>query len=241
VNGVHKRFGPLDVLIDFNLVLDPGAMFALVGSNGSGKTTLLNVITGAEAADRGSIRLVGRNVGTFAAWRRAAAGIARTFQSSRLWPDLTVREHFLVAESPSRRGGAKPVLDRIGFSSGLMNAFPDELRLLDRRRAEIGLALLHAPALLLVDEIGAGLNREEARSLYNLISSMVRGDEVKATILVEHRLDLLLEFADEIGLLSNGAIELRARADCADDVRRLSERMFVTSMRMPRAAENRIT
>jgi branched-chain amino acid transport system ATP-binding protein len=227
--GVRKTLAPLPVLAGFDLVLDEGALFGLVGLNGSGKTTVLNVIGGPAIADVGRIRLAGREIGSLPTWARAAAGLGRTFQASRLWPDLTVREHCLIAMEAATRSGAELSLESalkwIELPANLLDALPGRLRLLDRRLVELGLAMLNATQVLLVDEIGAGLNAEEAQSLYQLINEMVRQRRPRAAILVEHRLDLLAGFASEIGLLEGGAIRARARPDRADEMQRLIERM----------------
>jgi ABC-type branched-subunit amino acid transport system ATPase component len=235
IDSVRKTIGRLEILAGVNLVLEEGAMFGLVGANGCGKTTLLNVISGFAIADVGRIRLAGREIGASRTWLRASAGLGRTFQSSRLWADLTVREHCVVASRAARNRqparSAEDMLDRIGLSRELMTARPGQLRLLDRRRVELALAMLNAVHVLLVDEIGAGLNNEEARLLYRVIAEMVRQRRPQAAILVEHRLDLLIEFAGEIGLLEQGVIALRAHPDQGPEVRRLSDRMFSQSCR----------
>jgi branched-chain amino acid transport system ATP-binding protein len=237
VIGVRKAIGRLEILVDLDLVLEEGAMFGLVGANGSGKTTLLNVISGPGIADVGRILLAGREIGGSPTWVRASAGLGRTFQSSRLWPDLTVREHCVVASRAARNGqlarAPEEMLDLIGLSKELMNARPAQLRLLDRRRVELALAMLNAMHILLVDEIGAGLNNEEARSLYRVIAEMVRQRRPRAAILVEHRLDLLIEFASEIGLLERGVIEVRAHPDHGHEVRRLSDLLFRSPVGVP--------
>jgi ABC-type branched-subunit amino acid transport system ATPase component len=125
-----------------------------------------------------------------------------------------------VARSPEQ------TLDLIGLPKKLMSAKPAELCLLDRRRVELALAMLNAVHIVLVDEIGAGLNNEEARSLYHVIAEMVRQRRPRSAILVEHRLDLLVEFASEIGLLDRGVIEVRAHADQGHEVRHLSDLLF---------------
>ena len=239
VVSICKAIGRLQILAGLDLALEEGAMFGLVGANGCGKTTLLNVISGAGIADAGGIRLAGREIGAAPTWLRASAGLGRTFQSSRLWADLTVREHCVVASraARNRRVARSPqeALEHIGFSKELMSARPGQLRLLDRRRVELALAMLNAVHILLVDEIGAGLNNEEARSLYRVIAEMVQQRRPQAAMLVAHRLDLLIEFASEIGLLERGVIEVRARPDQAQEVRRLSDLLF----RSPPALRNK--
>jgi ABC-type branched-subunit amino acid transport system ATPase component len=237
VFSVRKAIGRHAILAGLALVLEEGVIFGLVGANGCGKTTLLNVISGYGIADVGRILLAGREIGALPAWVRASAGLGRTFQSSRLWPDLTVREHCLVASRAARNGrvarSPEEMLDLIGLSKELMSARPAQLCLLDRRRVELALAMLNAVHILLVDEIGAGLNNEEARSLYRVITEMVRQRRPRAAILVEHRLDLLIEFASEIGLLEQGVIDVRAHPDQEHEVRRLSDLLFCSPVGVP--------
>ena len=232
--GVAKTFAGIRVLSDLEIVLEEGALLGLVGANGAGKTTVLNVIGGQVTPDIGRIRLAGRDIGALPAWKRAVLGLGRTFQESRLWPDLTVKVHFLVALNASRSEAAlKPagraieeMLSLAELSSETLDQRPGQMRLLDRRRVELAMAGLNATNILLIDEIGAGLETQEATTLYRLIERLIRERRSRAAILVEHRLDLLAAFATEIGLIDAGRILEHASSNEPARVSSLMERMF---------------
>jgi branched-chain amino acid transport system ATP-binding protein len=231
ITGVHKGFAGIAVLADFDLQLEDGALYGLVGTNGSGKTTVLNVIGGQEVIDAGCIRLAGRDISCLPTFARTKTGLGRIFQESRLWSDLTVREHLVVVIGSVGRGhpasrSLRDVLLTAELSTALLDQMPSQMRLLDRRRVELALAMLTASNLLLVDEIGAGLHIEEASALYQLIEQFVRQRRVRAALIVEHKLDLLAAFATEIGLISGGKIKERADCDQHEHMSRLIERMF---------------
>lgn len=232
--GVRKTFAGVVALDNLEITIEDGALFGLVGANGAGKTTALNVIGGQVTADSGSVRVAGSNIGDLQAWQRAARGIGRTFQESRLWSDLTIEDHFRVALSTARRSKGDISRARdidemcavIELPNVMLTLMPSQMRLLDRRRVELTMASLNASNLLLVDEIGAGLDVEETRTLYRLIVQLIELRRVRAAILVEHKLELLAAFATGIGLIADGKI--RQRADCKNPVEvvDLMDRMF---------------
>lgn len=232
VIGVHKTFAGIHALNNLAIVLNEGALFGLVGQNGAGKTTALNVIGGPATPDIGLIRLNGTDIGTLPVWQRAALGLGRTFQESRLWSDLTVKDHFLVAAKVLRsfrersRSSLGDIQALTEIPDAMLGRMPGEMRLLDRRRVELALAMLNASNLLLVDEIGAGLDAEEARTLYLLIERMVGERHARAAIIVEHRLELLAAFATEIGLIEDGHIREHANSNEPERVTGLMDLMF---------------
>jgi ABC-type branched-subunit amino acid transport system ATPase component len=232
--GVRKAFAGVVALNDLEIRIEEGALFGLVGANGAGKTTALNVMGGQVTADSGCVRLAGQDIGAFPTWRRAALGLGRTFQESRLWPDLTVEEHLQVAIDASRRiegraSGNRAVDDMcstVELPRKMLHLMPAQMRLLDRRRVELSMAVLKASNLLLIDEIGAGLDVEEARTLYRLIAQLINWRRARAAILVEHKLELLAAFATEIGLIEDGRIRQRASCKESAQVAYLMDRMF---------------
>lgn len=231
---VRKSFFGVVALDDLDISVEDGVLFGLVGANGAGKTTALNVIGGQAMADSGSVRIAGFDIGDLAAWQRAARGVGRTFQESRLWSDLTIEDHFRVARDAASKSegdtsGARDIGDMcaaVELPKAMVNRMPSQMRLLDRRRVELAMAVLNASNLLLVDEIGAGLDVEETRALYRLIARLIEQQRVRAAILVEHKLELLAAFATELALIADGRI--RQRADCKNSaqVADLMDRMF---------------
>lgn len=228
ITQLSKAFAGLEVLCGLDLTLAAGSRLGLIGANGSGKSTLLGVIAGTVPHDAGAVRLAGADIGGSPAWRRAALGIGRTFQESRLWPDLTPREHIAVVRHRLRQ--VPGVEARYVALRGLMglDAEPGDMecagmRLFDRRRLELLLAALVGHRLLLVDEVGAGLDRDEAGNLYQAIVAFVAAGLVRCAILVEHRLDVVGAHASELALIEGGRIAERTDPAQAD---RLFRRLF---------------
>ena len=220
---VCKKFSGVVALDGLDMTVADGEMRGLVGTNGAGKTTILNIIGGQVVADSGTVRIAERNVGRLSPWQRAGLGLGRTFQESRLWPELTAAEHFGLAIAASlpmsgraaRDHAVDEICSRVELPTAVLQLTPSQMRLLDRRRVELGMATVNASNLLLIDEIGAGLDIEEARTLYRLVARLIDCRNVRAAILVEHKLELLAAFATRISLVENG--KASQHADCKDN------------------------
>jgi ABC-type branched-subunit amino acid transport system ATPase component len=232
--GVRKKFAGVVALEDFEIAIEQGEIHGLVGANGAGKTTILNVIGGQLMADGGIVRIAGRDVERLSSWRRAELGLGRTFQEGRLWPELTIAEHFGIAIDASSRTGPralrkdpiKAMCAMVELPATALKRTPVQMILLERRRVELAMAALNASDLLLIDEIGAGLDIEASRSLYRLVSQLIGRSETRAAVVVEHKLRLLAEFATRISFLENGKVG--QRADCKEpaQLQHLIDRMF---------------
>lgn len=197
----------------------PGTCTGLVGPNGCGKTTLFDVMTGFVRADSGALLVHGQPIGRPDPPRLARQGIARTFQECRVWQDMSVVAHVLVAlravrgcrlgpRRPTR--GERAVVRRLMETVGLDVADADTavgtMPSIERRRVELARALALDPSVLLVDEISAGLNPAESRELLRLVAGLRRSRPGLAVILVEHKLDLLFDLADRIVVMSGGRV-----------------------------------
>ncbi len=200
---VRKRFGGFVVLNDVGFAVRAGEIVGLVGPNGSGKTTTINVISGLLRADGGSIVFDGRDVGALPLHRRARLGINRTFQVPKVFRDMTVRENIEVAAHAGRLqpGQVDAILDDIDLAhvatrtAGALTA--NQQKLLD-----LGRALATSPKLLLVDEIGAGLNPAELGAIATLLQKLAaRGI---ALIVVEHLLEFLGRITERVIVLGAG-------------------------------------
>lgn len=191
--GLAKRFGGNVALADFALTLRAGEIVALIGANGSGKTTALNLIGGQERADAGAVRLFGRDVTAWPAWRRARAGLGRGFQAPALDPGLTATDHARDAAALAEVGLA----DRAAAPVSALDQA-------ERRRLELARALSLAPAALLLDEPAAGLSEDERRALAGLLRRLAgRGI---GFVVVDHGMDFLLPLADRAICLDAGRI-----------------------------------
>jgi len=218
LDGVCRSFGGLQAVDGVTLCVGRGERRALIGPNGAGKTTLFNVIAGVLPASAGRIALFGRDVTGSAPHRRAALGLARTFQITNLFPDLTVLENCLLAvqaHTPTRFSMLRPVrhygtlLDRAraGLASleleRLGDAVVRNLSHGEQRQLEIALALAGQPKVLLLDEPTAGLSPAESRLMAGLLRRL---DPAITVLMIEHDMDIALELSEMVTVLHYGRV-----------------------------------
>jgi len=218
VEGLRKRFGALAATDGVSLTVAPGEVHALIGPNGAGKTTLIAQIAGALTPDAGAIRLMGRDVTRAPAHARARAGLARTFQISATFLDMTARENAaLAAQAFARRplnpfgavardralnAAAEAALAQVGLAGrGDMRA--RALSHGERRALELAMALAGRPRLLLLDEPMAGVGRSETHRLTETLQAL-RG--AVAMLLVEHDMGAVFALADRVSVLVAGRV-----------------------------------
>ena len=205
---VSVSFDGLKALSNVSLDVPREKVTGLIGPNGAGKTTLVNVLTGFQAPTAGEVTMDGENIGNVAPHRIRQKGIARTFQSGRLFQDLSVLDNLEVTGvglGLSRKLAAvkaDAMLDWIGIAH-LAERAAGGLPYTDERRVAIGRALRLEPKYLLLDEPAAGMSAEEAVDLTKLIRRIVT--EVKCgVLLIEHNIGLVLNICDHIHVLDSG-------------------------------------
>ena len=212
VQEVAVRFGGVNALTDVTLTARESEITGLIGPNGAGKTTLFNVITGLQEPTHGRVFIDGRDVGRFSPHKRARLGVARTFQRLEVFGSLTVYENVLAAaefrkswsdDETSPRDVAAEVLATVGLGA-MAQARVDALPTGLARLVELGRALATKPRLLLLDEVGSGLNHDETEALGQLLVSLAR-DGI-SILLVEHDMELVMEICDRIHVLDFGRI-----------------------------------
>jgi len=210
VEGLTRVFGGLRAVDGLEFSLAAGEIVGLLGPNGSGKTTVLNLISGALAADQGSVRLQGRELIGQPAFRIARLGVARTFQLVRVFGAMTARENVLAGLAfgarPSAGRAAQDEAMRLLARVGLTQAADrpaSELTYIDQKRLELARALALAPVLLLLDEWLAGLNPSELSEGVELLQSLRSPD--RAILLVEHVMDAIRALCDRCIVMNAGA------------------------------------
>ncbi len=203
--GLVRRFGGVTAVNGVNLAVNQGEVVGLIGPNGAGKTTLFNLLAGADRPDAGSILLEGRDISRWPAWKRARAGIIRTFQHGRTFANLTVVENLQVG------GNSRPSVD----VDALLAPFGERLAprrnepayrfsYANRRRIEIARALAAGPRVLLLDEPTAGMNPTETLEILEFLKTLkARG---LTMIVIEHKLPLVLPLADRVVVLDQGSV-----------------------------------
>jgi branched-chain amino acid transport system ATP-binding protein len=212
ITDVSVRFGGINAVSDVNLTVLPGQVTGLIGPNGAGKTTTFNVITGLQEPTHGRVFVDGQDVSSLAPYKRARLGLARTFQRLEVFGSLTVYENVLAAaefhkswsdESTPPSKVAAEVIDRVGLRR-VANARVDALPTGISRLVELGRALATRPRVLLLDEVGSGLNQDETDALGDLMLELV--SDGTAILLVEHDVELVMRVCALIYVLDFGRI-----------------------------------
>jgi len=214
--SLYKAFGAVIASDALSLRIRRGEIHALIGPNGAGKTTVINQLAGELAPDAGSIHFDGSDITGLAVDRRARLGLARTFQVSTLFDDLSVAQNLGLSVQPRlghsyrfwRRADRDPAL------SARVETLLDTLELAplatlragslahgDRRRLELAMALACEPAMLLLDEPMAGTGPESSREIATLLAGLKGRITV---LLVEHDMDVVFAIADTISVMVAG-------------------------------------
>jgi branched-chain amino acid transport system ATP-binding protein len=207
VRNVTVRFGGNVALDDVALEAAAGEITGLIGPNGAGKTTLFNVITGLLVPQRGEVRLGHTDLTRLAPYRRARAGMARTFQRLELFGLLTVRENVELAAAVRRHAPpaakADELLALVGLSD-VADVRSDELPTGKARLVELARALATEPRVLLLDEPASGQDETETEA-FGLLLGRIAAEGV-AVVLVEHDMQLVMQTCQRIHVLDFGSI-----------------------------------
>ena len=219
LQDVNKNFGGLMAVNNLSLSISKGYIYGLIGPNGAGKTTLFNVITGVYSSTSGSIHLEDFDLTILKPYRIARLGISRTFQTIRLFPNMTTWENVLMGQNflarsglggifPSQRGQelklraqAEEAMKALGLW-GMKDRKAVTLPYGSQRKVEIARALAAQPKLLLLDEPTAGMNVRETKDLLDVLSKI---HDLGITLLViEHDMRLVMGICDHIFVLNFG-------------------------------------
>jgi ABC-type branched-subunit amino acid transport system ATPase component len=214
VRGVSKAFGGLVAVDGADLVVSQGSITALIGPNGSGKTTLFNLVTGAMKADSGEVWLDGTRIDTMKPWERGHLGLARTFQTTRLFRSMTVLEN-LVAPLPDAKwstmlkpavaGGeadrARELLAFVGMER-LAGQAAGALSYGQQKLVELAQVLMLEPRLVLLDEPAGGVNPSLVGRLVEIVRDLNR--QGVTFLVVEHNIPMVLELCDPVVVFSRG-------------------------------------
>jgi len=224
--GLRKAFGGVVAVRDVDVAVHDGEILGFLGANGAGKTTLFDLVSGFIPADGGTVVFGDLDISDWPAHRRAAAGLGRSFQDARLWPDLTVAEALAlslhreaeitgvfpallgpprVAESEAHLSAqVEQIIAMMGLGA-FRNKFVSELSTGSRRMVELSTILARRPKLILMDEPSSGIAQRETEALGPLIQKL-RAELGCAIMLIEHDVSLIRSVADRIVALDLGAV-----------------------------------
>jgi len=218
VRNLTKRFGSLVAVRDISLTVDAGELRAVIGPNGAGKTTFFNLVSGFLAPSTGSILFDGRDITGMPAYQRVGLGMARTFQITEIFPELTVFENIRIVTEVAAGYRLRPWLNRaeaadlrrrieetlaLASLSDKADRLVGELAHGDQRATEIMMALALKPRLLLLDEPTAGMGDQETYEITQLIHRLHKDNKL-TIVLIEHDMRVVFHLADRITVLDQG-------------------------------------
>ncbi|MFJ5367725.1 ABC transporter ATP-binding protein [Bosea sp. CER48] len=218
VSHLSKEFGGLKVSRDISLAMNEGERLALIGPNGAGKTTFVNLVTGRIPPSAGSVRLAGEDITGLGAVKRVRRGLVRTFQVTRLFPDMTPEEH-VVMTILQRLGRATRIFARFHGASEVRDEAAEILATLgltevssrkvatiaygQQRLLEIAIALAQRPKVLLLDEPAAGVPSADTPRIEEALARLPAS---LAVLMIEHDMDLVFRFARRVVVLAAGEL-----------------------------------
>ena len=227
VDNVTRNFGSLVAVKNVSMTVEPGELRAVIGPNGAGKTTFFNLISGLFPPTSGAILFDDRDVTALPPHQRVAMGMARTFQITQIFPELSVRENLRIPVEVASGLRLRPWLSRgqgskiharvdelidMGGLTAKADRLASELAHGDQRATEIMMSLALRPRLLLLDEPTAGMGDQETYDITRLIRRLHR-DEKLTIVLIEHDMRVIFHLADRIMVLAEGAVLAEGTAD----------------------------
>jgi len=226
LSGVSRNFGGIRAVADISFDVSHGKRLTIIGTNGAGKSTLFNLVTGVYQLSSGSISIFGQDVSKQPAHRRANLGIARTFQTSKLFQGLTVRENLYVslrqamgenkiswltnpASADQLRIDSTLLLEKVDLTKKA-DILVSDISHGESRQLEVAMALAMRPKILMLDEPAAGISPTERVRLVEMLKSL---EKEITLVLIEHDMAVALAVADEVIVMHDGTIFMQGSPD----------------------------
>ena len=216
IQNISKKYGSFKALANVSLEVFKGEILSVIGPNGSGKSTFLALIAGDLYPDGGTITVDGKVISHLPMWKRSRLGIARTYQTPRIIPKMTVFEHIRIvvqgqrgSMNPVGRRNQAPVLDRVYQTleefdlTAVCNKTLAELPHGDRSWVELAMLFARGPGLILLDEPTAGVGAERSKSIEGILKTKFYNQTI---VIVEHDLDVVRRISDRVLVLDGGEV-----------------------------------
>ena len=202
LKNVSKSFGGLRAVDRCTFEVEENTITSLIGPNGAGKTTVFNIISGLTMSDAGTIRLLNKNITNMQAYKIAQAGISRTFQLTKVFKNLSIKDNLLIAKKANEEK-MKEVLESVYLHKSL-DTIAGELSYGQQRLLELARALLKPHFLLMLDEPTAGVNPKIRQELKTILRNLRK--EGKTIFLIEHDMDFVMDISDIVIVLNEGKV-----------------------------------
>jgi len=202
LKNISKSFGGVKAVNKCTFAVEENTITSLIGPNGAGKTTVFNIISGLTKPDAGAIRLENKNITGMPAYKIAQNGISRTFQITKVFRNLTIRDNLRIAKN-TNDDEMKKVLQSVYLEKSL-DTIASELSYGQQRLLELARALLMPHTLVMLDEPTAGVNPRIRRELRQILKNLKR--DGKTVLLIEHDMEFVMDISNRIVVLNEGKV-----------------------------------
>ena len=202
LKNVSKRFGGIKAVERCSFEVEENTITSLIGPNGAGKTTVFNITSGLTRADSGTIKLSGNDITNRLPYKIAQAGISRTFQLTKIFKNLSIKDNLLIAKK-TNYDEMKKMLESVYLHKPL-DTIASELSYGQQRLLELARALLKTHSLLMLDEPTAGVNPKIRQELKTILRNLRK--EGKTIFLIEHDMDFVMDISDIVIVLNEGKV-----------------------------------
>ena len=202
LKNISKSFGGIKAVDRCTFEVKENTITSLIGPNGAGKTTAFNIISGLTKADAGTIRLSGKNITDMPAYRIAQSGISRTFQLTKVFRNLSIKDNLLIAKKTDENE-MQEMLKSVYLEKSL-DTVASELSYGQQRLLEMARSLLMPHSLLMLDEPTAGVNPKVRQELKVILKNLRK--EGKTVLLIEHDMEFVMDISDEVIVLNEGKV-----------------------------------
>jgi len=210
-SGLTRRYGGFTALDNVDIQVRKGEIRGLIGSNGAGKSTCMDVLTGRGRKPQGKVVLGGRDISHLSERERRAAGLARSFQKTNIFPELTIRDQVALAARKAEVDNTDEILEELSLDT-ISHSLASDVSYGDQRRVDLALALVGQPKVLLLDEPAAGLTIEESLSMARHLKSLAERHAL-TVLLVEHDMEVIFSICDRLTVLHLGQVLTEGRPE----------------------------